>query len=299
MLSWIDNNAIVGYEKDVFDLKKELMNQFECDDCGKMDEYVRCTIEKLESGGIKFLQKVLVQSFNDEFDIEGLKKVNTPATQGTHLKKPVEGDVLLTSENQMLYRSGVGKVMHMMQYSRPDIYQTVRDLARHMGAATKVHWDAMFRMMKYVCDTEERGLTLNPTQKWDGSKNHEFVISVRSDSDYAKDTQTQKSISGYVVYLEGAPVMFKISMQKSVALSVCKAEQTLGVLCAQDMLYTMNVLESMGLKVRLPMVLEMDNKGAVDLANNWSVGGRTRHVDVRQYFLRELKESKIMDIRWI
>jgi hypothetical protein len=55
----------------------------------------------------------------------------------------------------------------------------------------------------------------------------------------------------------------------------------------------------MGLKVKLPMILEMDNKGAVDLANNWSIGGRTRHVDVRQCFLRELKESKIMDIRWI
>jgi hypothetical protein len=57
----------------------------------------------------------------------------------------------------------------------------------------------------------------------------------------------------------------------------------------------------MGLKIKLPMILEMDNKGAVNLGNNWSVGGQTRHVDVRQCFLRELevKESKIMDFRWI
>jgi hypothetical protein len=55
----------------------------------------------------------------------------------------------------------------------------------------------------------------------------------------------------------------------------------------------------MGLKVKHHMLLEMDNKGAVDLANNWSVGGRTRHVNVQQCFLRELKETKIMDIRWI
>jgi hypothetical protein len=46
-------------------------------------------------------------------------------------------------------------------------------------------------------------------------------------------------------------------------------------------------------------VLETDNKGAIDLANNWSVGGQTRHVNVRQCFLRELKLSKIMDIHWI
>jgi hypothetical protein len=93
--------------------------------------------------------------------------------------------------------------------------------------------------------------------------------------------------------------MFKSPTRKSVALLVCKAEQSSGVLCTQNMLYCKNVLESMGLlKVKLPMLLKMDNKGAVDLANNWSVGGQTRHVDV-QCFLWEMKETKIMDIHWI
>ncbi len=54
--------------------------------------------------------------------------------------------------------------------------------------------------------------------------------------------QRQKSITGYRVLLEGRPVMFKSSMQKSVALSVCEAEQTAGVLCAQDMLYVWHIL---------------------------------------------------------
>ena len=156
----------------------------------------------------------------------------------------------------------------MMQYSRPDTYNAVCNLARHMTCATQVQYDPMLRMMKYVYNMRERGLVLNPTQKWDGSKKHEFIISGRSDSDYAKDSQTQKSISGHRLLLEGAPVMFKSSMQKSITLSVCEAEQTAEVLCAQDMMYVWNVLESMRLKVKLPMTLEMDNKGAVDLANN-------------------------------
>jgi hypothetical protein len=37
--------------------------------------------------------------------------------------------------------------------------------------------------------------------------------------------------------------------------------------------------------MKLPMLLEMDNKGTVDLANNWSIGGHTRHIDVQQCFL--------------
>ena len=43
-------------------IKKDLMNQFECKDCGPMDEYVGCTIKNLETGGVKLWQKVLVQS---------------------------------------------------------------------------------------------------------------------------------------------------------------------------------------------------------------------------------------------
>lgn len=64
-------------------------------------------------------------------------------------------------------------------------------------------------------------------------------------------------------------------------------------------MFTYRLLTSMGLKVKLPMLLEMDNKGAVDLANNYSVGGRTRHVDVRFFYLRELKEEGLMVIKHV
>ena len=36
------------------------------------------------------------------------------------------------------------------------------------------------------------------------------------------------------------------------------------VTCTQDMLYAMRVLVVLGLKVELPMVLEIDNKGTVN-----------------------------------
>ena len=43
----------------------------------------------------------------------------------------------------------------------------------------------------------------------------------------------------------------------------------------------------------------MDNKGAVDLAINWSVGGHTQHVDVRNFFLHELKGEGLLMIKHI
>ena len=50
--------------------------------------------------------------------------------------------------------------------------------------------------------------------------------------------------------------------QKSVTLSVTEAEQAAAVGCAQDMLFVMRLLESIGLKVKKPMVLKLANKGA-------------------------------------
>ena len=54
----------------------------------------------------------------------------------------------------------------------------------------------------------------------------------------------------------------------------------------------------MGLSVELLTILEMDNKGAVNMANNWSVGGRTKHIDVKYLWLRELKEQRIIRVVW-
>eukprot|EP00957_Ditylum_brightwellii_P071614 5444595-Ditylum_brightwellii.AAC.1 len=80
-------------------------------------------------------------------------------------------------------------------------------------------------------------------------------------------------------------------MMPIVALLVMEAELFAAALCAQDMICAMRILNGMGLKVELPMMLYLNNKGAKDFVNNWSIEGHTRHIEVKQYFLRELKEA--------
>jgi hypothetical protein len=93
-------------------------------------------------------------------------------------------------------------------------------------------------------------------------------------------------------------VIQRSTMQISVALSVTEAELLSATNNAQDMLYTKRIIESLGLHVQLPVILEVDNKGAVELVNNYSVGGHTHHVETRQYFRRQLKEENIIKVIW-
>ncbi len=99
--------------------------------------------------------------------------------------------------------------------------------------------------------------------------------------------------------LNGAPVRFRSSTQKTVALLVTEAELHAAAMTAHNMLHILHVLESIALQDQLPMILKVDNQGNLDLTNIWKVVRQTRHIDVRQTFLRKLKEEGKLLVKWL
>jgi hypothetical protein len=47
------------------------------------------------------------------------------------------------------------------------------------------------------------------------------------------------------------------------------------------------------------MLLELENKGVVDLSHNWSVSSCLHHDSIHQSFLRELEEEGVIEVKWI
>ena len=74
--------------------------------------------------------------------------------------------------------------------------------------------------------------------------------------------------------MNGVPISICSITQKFMMLSVTEVKIAAGVIVAQDMLCVYHLMESLELEFELPMVLNMDNSSAVDIANSWSVGGR-------------------------
>ena len=271
---------------------------FDCDDVGELKEYVGCKLEwNTERRAIKFTQPVLIQSFEDEFNLPN-GKFKTPAELGKVLEKCEDGQEVSDKE-QSQYRSAVGKVLHMMRWSRPETWNAVRECSRRMSKASSDHMKAVLRLMKYCVDTKERGWELRPSRTWDGKdKSFLFKIRGKSDSNYATCKETRRSVTGYIVWLEDSLIAVKSGMQKIVALSVTEAEVIALVQCVQEMMYMKKIMESLELNVELPMTVEVDNQGAVDLVNGWSSSGGTKHMDVRIMWLRELKVKKIIQVQW-
>ena len=82
----------------------------------------------------------------------------------------------MTDEKQSKYRSDVGKMLHMMRWSKPDIYNATRDCSRHMQVGSDEHYEAMQRTMKHCVGDPDEGLVLVPKGEWGGGKDFLFRI---------------------------------------------------------------------------------------------------------------------------
>ena len=173
----------------------------------------------------------------------------------------------------------------MMRWSRSDIQNVARNCARHMMLAERTHYNAMVCMMDYCVTTPKRGYVLEPHVDWDGiSTDYKFEVTVKMDSNYAKCPDIRRIMTGSVVYLNGVPVTFRKSTQKIVSLPTTKAELNAAVMGVQDALFRKNILKSLDLKVKLPILASLDNGRTVNIHNNWSVDGRTHHVEIKKIY---------------
>ncbi len=112
-----------------------------------------------------------------------------------------------------------------------------------------------------------------------------WEIEAYSDSDFAGDTETRKSESGFTIYLCGAATSWRSKGQKSVSLLSTEAEYMAISEVAMEVLYIVGVLKFLVVKLQYPIKVKVDNIRAVYLAKNATTGNQTKHSDTRYYFV--------------
>jgi Reverse transcriptase (RNA-dependent DNA polymerase) len=134
---WVDDLLLFGKPGVVTNAKNNMMKQFKRDHVGKIEEFLGNKIKiDCDSKMAKFTQPVLFQSLMDEFVLkEG--KVILPVMAGSMLSYKGEGVKYLSPEKQRDFWSGVGKLLHLSKWSRPEIKNAVRELSRGMNPATE------------------------------------------------------------------------------------------------------------------------------------------------------------------
>jgi hypothetical protein len=170
--------------------------------------------------------------------------------------------------------------------SRPDITFAAHHLVRFNTNPGEVHWKSTKRVLHYLKGTCHRQLTLglnlgDPTE-----------LVGYSDSDWGRDTDTHRSISGYVFLLGDSVVSWSSKQQPTVAASATEGEYMSASYAARQGLWLRCLLIELGLELEdIPTTFYLDNCGAMDLSKEARHHQCMKHIDIHHHFVCERVED--------
>lgn len=188
-----------------------------------------------------------------------------------------------------LYQQLVGSLMYLTS-TRPDLMFVVSLLSRYMSHPTALHLQAAKRVLRYIKGTLEFGVFYRQ------GGNHQLVG--YSDSDYARDVDDRKSTSGFLFLLSSGAVSWSSRKQPIVTLSTTEAEFLAAASCACQAIWLRRIMEQLGHKQPSATIIYCDNSSTIKLSRNPVMHGRSKHIDVRFHFLRDLTRDEVVKLEY-
>ena len=224
----------------------------------------------------KFVEKFGERSMKERLSL-------TPGTPTFTVRRLENPEDKVSPEEHETYRSGVGTLLYLTKYSRPDICNPVRELSKTMDAPALVH---LKKCTNFVLSTKDYGLKfelMKDIKRW--------ALKALSDSDFASDKETRISVFGYNIYFCRIPIVWRSKGMKSVVLSTTEAEYMALSEVVKELKFIVQLLQTMNIEVELPITVYVDNVGAIWLSNNRTTSDRTKHIDIRTSFVKEYQED--------
>jgi hypothetical protein len=171
----------------------------------------------------------------------------------------------------------------------------VRELAKCMEGATPAAFKEMQHLMKFVFDTKKFGLMI----KTKLDENDNWHMKMYIDSDWAGEKENQRSVTGYIMFLCGVPIIWKSKLQRTVSLSSIVAAYYALSEAAKEVKFIVQVLLTINNQVKLPVIVHVDNVGAIFMSENVTASSRTKHIDAQYHFVHEYTEDGFTKIVFV
>jgi hypothetical protein len=114
------------------------MARFECEECSELDKYVGCNITRIGKIALKITEPPMNWSFTDKFGLPS-RGYQTPAYMSNVVTKADASD-LFSPKEYTSYISGVGNMVHVIQYLAPIHLQHCLVFCKtHVPARSKAH----------------------------------------------------------------------------------------------------------------------------------------------------------------
>ncbi len=106
------------------------------------------------------------------------------------------------------YHSIVGCLSYLVNMTRPDLAFSYSHLSKFVQYPGMTHLEAAERVLQYVRGTYDQGISF-----YDLGPDKRNKLGGWVDSDFASDIDSRKSMTGYLMSLNGGPISLKSSRQ--------------------------------------------------------------------------------------
>ena len=283
----VDDMIFASNSISIIESKTAALNKsFELKCLGDVQNYLSIEVSKDKNGVFSISQTAYIDKIASQFGLTESKGSKYPLDPGYH--KLQDKKELDSNEK---YRKLIGMLLYISTNSRPDISAAVGILSQRISRPRELDYVEALRIVKYLVFTKHERLfmlsTLNTTP-----------LSAFSDSDWAEDRETRKSISGIICKVFGASVAWSSRKQNIVSTSTTESEFYALAEAVKEVQWLRNILIDLEINVPLPITIHSDNQSTIKLIENSKFSARTKHIDVRLHFVRDCVSNGIIKLQF-
>jgi hypothetical protein len=266
------------------EFSKEMKQEFEISMIGELNYFLGLQV-KQTSEGIFISQSKYAKDLVKRFGLDGKSHARTPMSTSVKISSDLAGKPV----DPNLYRSMIGNLLYLTA-SRPDIAFSVEVYAQFRANPKESHLTTINHIIRYVNDTLLYGIWY--------SREINLVVAGYFDADWVGNADDRKSTLGGCFYVGNNLVAWMSRKQASISLSTAEAEYIAAGSCCTQLLWMKKLLCDYGF-THDTMIINYDNTSAINISKNLVQHSRTKHIDIKHHFLRDLVESEVVSLSFI
>lgn len=270
-------------QKLIQEVASKLQNEFSLSNLGKLTHYLGIKVERDDDGIYKINQETYIEKIINRHNLMDAKPSNIPLDPG-YMKTVWTGEEL---EHNDGYQSLMGALLYVAVNSRPDIAASVSILSQRIKQPSTTDWTEAKRIVRYLKGTKHYYLKLGDTEPSN--------LTGYADADWAEDKKDRKSNSGFLFKYNGGAIAWACRKQSCIALSTTEAEYVALAEASQEAIWIRRLLDDFGEEQRLATTMYEDNQSCLKLIKNKRHSNRTKHIDTKYHFVRDLVEKGIIN----
>jgi hypothetical protein len=255
---------------------------------GKIHEYLGMTLDYSVKGKVTITMFDYIKKLLEELPSDMNGDAVTPAAN--HLFDISEKPELLEEEKSVLFHHNVAKLLFLCKRARPDLQTAVAFLCTRVKCPDTDDYKKLARTLKYLRATSDLPLTLEVDNLQ--------VIKWWIDASYAVHPD-MKSHTGGIMSL-GRGAVYAMSAKQKLNTKSSTESELVGVAdMLPQMLWTRYFMEAQGYGINESIGFQ-DNTSTISLEKYGRLASskRTRHINIRYFFVTDRIASKEVDIRW-